>query len=79
MSAACQRCDLSPQILDLDDHLGRRVIPLPALLLHQVKGEQPCEDLLVGDVLRPAVGVEHSGIELLVREIQPGRAPIVEI
>ena len=45
----------------------------------QVQQQEPLQDLLVGQVMRPAVGIEHGLIELLVRHVQPGGTLVVEI
>ena len=45
----------------------------------QVQRQQPLQDLLVGQVVRPAVGVEHGAVELLVGQIEPGWALVVQV
>jgi hypothetical protein len=44
-----------------------------------VQGEQALADLLVGEVDGPAIGSGHGFVELLVREIEPGRPLVVEV
>lgn len=41
----------------------------------QVEREQPFQNRLIADVVRPAVGVQHSGVDRLVRQIEPRRPP----
>src|SRR5919198_2576555 len=45
----------------------------------QVKRQEPLEDFLVCDVARPAVGVQHRLVKLLVGELEPGGALVVEV
>src|SRR5579871_4148676 len=44
----------------------------------QVQPEQPFQDLLIGQVYRPAVGGEDGGIQLLMRHVLPGRSLVIE-
>ena len=39
----------------------------------QVEGEETLKDLVVGEVVGPAVGVEDGAIELAVGEVEAGR------
>ena len=45
----------------------------------QVQRQQPLQDLLVAQVVRPAVGVEDRLVQLPVGQVQPGRALVVEV
>jgi hypothetical protein len=45
----------------------------------QIQRQQPRQYLLIHDIVRPAIGVEDGAIELLVRQIQPGRPFVVEV
>ena len=45
----------------------------------EVQGEQPLQDLLVGQVGGPAVGGGYGGVEFLVGQVQPGGALVVEV
>ena len=44
-----------------------------------VELEQPLEDLLVGEIGRPAVGLCHGGIQIAVSSVEPRGALVVEI
>lgn len=37
----------------------------------QVQNQQPREDFLIGQLRRPAIGCGDSGVELLVRQVEP--------
>jgi hypothetical protein len=45
----------------------------------QIERQELLEDLLVGEVARPAVGGEVRFVELLVGEVEPGWAFVVEV
>ncbi len=45
----------------------------------EVEGEEAFEDLLVGEIGRPAVRRGDGGGELFVGEVEPGRPLVVEI
>ena len=45
----------------------------------EVEGEEAFEDLLVGDVVGPAVGVEDGGVEGAVEVVEPGGSLVVEV
>jgi hypothetical protein len=44
----------------------------------EVEGEEMFEDLVVGDVVRPAVGVEDGFIQFAVNLVEPIRALVIE-
>ena len=44
-----------------------------------IERQQSLQDLLVRQIARPAVGVEHGVVELLVRQVEPGGALVVEV
>jgi hypothetical protein len=45
----------------------------------EIQRQQLLEDRLVVEIGGPAVGGEDGGVELLVRESEPGRAGVVEV
>ncbi len=45
----------------------------------QIQRQQPRQNLLVAQIVRPAVGVEDGSVEPLVRGVQPRRPRIVEV
>ena len=59
-------------------------IPMGSCLLlstgpFEVQGQQAFEDVVVGEVVGPAVGVEDGVVERLVGNVEPGRALVVEV
>ena len=51
------------------------ILPYPL----QIQFQQFFQDLFIGQVMRPAVGVVDSGIQFLVRQVEPGGTRIVEV
>ena len=45
----------------------------------QVEGEQFGQEFIIAERRRPAVGGEDGGVELLVGEVEPGGALVVEV
>jgi len=45
----------------------------------KVEGEETFEDVIVGELVGPAVGVEDGVVELLVGEVEPGGALVVQV
>ena len=44
----------------------------------EVEGEEVAQDILVAQVVRPAVSVEHGVVEPIVGEGEPGGASVIE-
>ena len=68
---------------ELPGRLRRRALTLTLSLgergPEEVEGEEAFEDLLVGDVVGPAVGVEDGGVEGSVEVVKPGGALVVKV
>ncbi len=45
----------------------------------QIQRQQPLQHLLIGEIMRPAVGVEDGRIQLPVRQVEPGWSLVVEV
>ena len=45
----------------------------------QIQRQQPLQNLLIGQVARPAIGCKNGFIQLLVRQFQPGGMGVVQI
>jgi hypothetical protein len=50
-----------------------------ATRLLKIERQESGQEFVVGKFAGPAVGGEDGGVELLVREVEPGRALVVEI
>ena len=47
--------------------------------LREVKREQPRQDVLVAQIVGPAVGIQHGLVELAMGQVQPGGTLVVEV
>jgi hypothetical protein len=45
----------------------------------QVERQQPLKDLLIREIVGPAVGIEHGRVEFAVRHVEPRRPLVVEV
>ena len=58
----------SPPLFHLSLKTARtRTLTLPPPL--QIQRQQPLQDLLITDIVRPAIGVQHGLIKLLVSQV----------
>ena len=54
----------------------RAIYPCPPLRPLQIQRQQPLQDLLVRQIMRPPVDIQHRLIQPLVGQVQP-RGPLV--
>lgn len=54
-------------------------MPLYGSSPREIKGEEAFEDLVVGEVVGPGVGVKDGGVELPVGEVKPGGTFVVQV
>jgi hypothetical protein len=40
----------------------------------EIRCQQPGQDFVIAEIVRPPMGIKHGSIQPLVRQVQPGRA-----
>lgn len=65
------------RLVDGNDHVKSDDLRRRRRRPFQIEGEQPLQNFLIAQGVRPAVGVEDGLIEFLVGQIKPGGALIL--